>query len=80
MTNHTFAVHGLAGRGLQINRAAADAAFSVPGVVAVGIDRAAGTLTLTSTRPVDVADRAAAIDEAGFGLADRQPVRQRRAS
>jgi hypothetical protein len=66
MTDHTFAVPGLASGGAQYVRAVADAAFAVDGVHAVGIDPAGGTLTVTSVRPVAVAELAAAIDDVEF--------------
>jgi Protein of unknown function (DUF3703) len=64
MTDHTFAVPGLASAGGHYVRAVADAAFTIPGVHAVGIDRRGATLTLTSTRPIDVTEFSAAIDGA----------------
>jgi hypothetical protein len=63
MIDHTFAVPGLAGSGAQYVRAVADAAFTIPGVHAVGIDRTGATLTVTSSRPIDDAELSAAIDE-----------------
>jgi copper chaperone CopZ len=39
------------------------------GVTDVGIDLAAGTVTITSSAPVDDADLRAAIEEAGYQLA-----------
>jgi Protein of unknown function (DUF3703) len=65
MTDHTFAVPGLTTGGAQYVRAVSDAAFAVDGVHAVGIDRAGGTLTVTSGHPVAVAELAAAIDDVG---------------
>jgi len=41
----------------------------VSGVTDVGIDLAAGTVTITSAAPVDDADLRAAIEEAGYQLA-----------
>jgi hypothetical protein len=64
MTDHTVAVPGLTSGGTQYVRAVADAAFAIDGVHAVGIDRAGGTLTVTSTRPVAVAELVTAIDDA----------------
>ena len=76
MTDHTFAVPSLTTGGAQYVRAVADAAFAIDGVHAVGIDRAGGTLTVTSVRPVAVAELAAAIDEAGSaGRAPADPPR-----
>jgi copper chaperone CopZ len=42
----------------------------VPGVTAVDVDLATGGLTVTSDAPVDDAAVAAAVDEAGYALAD----------
>ena len=66
MTDHTFAVPGLTGGGVQYVRAVADAAFAIPGVHAVGIDQAGATLTVTASRPIDATEFSAAIHEAGF--------------
>src|SRR5262245_55067810 len=63
MIDQTFAVPGLTSGGAQYVRAVADAAFAIPGVSAVGIDRAGATLTVSSSRPIDVAEFSAAIDE-----------------
>ena len=41
---------------------------TVPGVEAVDVDLAAGTVTVSAGRPVDRADIAAAVDEAGYTL------------
>ncbi len=41
---------------------------TLPGVLAVAVDLAAGTATVDSTEPLDLAAVAAAIDEAGFEL------------
>jgi copper chaperone CopZ len=40
----------------------------VAGVEAVAIDLATGTVTVTAAHPVDRADIAAAVDEAGYAL------------
>ncbi|WP_035856697.1 heavy-metal-associated domain-containing protein [Cryptosporangium arvum] len=40
----------------------------VPGVTAVDVDLAAGSVTVTSEAPVDVAQLRAAVDEAGYVL------------
>jgi hypothetical protein len=66
MIDHTYAVPGLTTGGVQYVRAVTDAAFAIPGVHAVGIDRAGATLTVTSSRPIEVAELSAAIDESGF--------------
>jgi copper ion binding protein len=42
----------------------------VPGVTAVDVDLTTGGLTVTSDAPVDDAAVAAAVDEAGYALAD----------
>jgi copper ion binding protein len=42
----------------------------VPGVTAVDVDLATGGLTVTSDAPVDDDAVAAAVDEAGYALAD----------
>jgi copper chaperone CopZ len=41
---------------------------AVSGVEAVSVDLASGTVTVTATQPVDRADIAAAVDEAGYVL------------
>jgi hypothetical protein len=63
MIDHTFAVPGLSGGGAQYVHGVADAVFAIPGVHAVGIDRAGATLTVTSSRPIDTAELSAAIAE-----------------
>ena len=40
----------------------------VPGVDRVDVDLASGTVTVHADRPVDRADIAAAVDEAGYAL------------
>ena len=40
----------------------------VPGVTAVDVDLAAGSVTVTSNGPVDVEQLRAAVDEAGYAL------------
>ena len=42
---------------------------ALPGVCAVSADAAAGTVIVESTHELDVADVAAAVDEAGYELA-----------
>jgi Protein of unknown function (DUF3703) len=64
MIDHTFAVPSLSSGGAQYVRGVADAVFTIPGVHAVGIDRAGATLTVTSSRPIGDAELGAAIDEA----------------
>ncbi|HET8589472.1 MAG TPA: heavy metal-associated domain-containing protein [Nakamurella sp.] len=41
---------------------------AVPGVDSVSVDIASGTVTVTSSCPVDRSDIAAAVDEAGYVL------------
>lgn len=41
---------------------------AVPGVDSVDVDLAGGTVTVVATHPVDRADIAAAVDEAGYTL------------
>lgn len=41
---------------------------SIAGVAGVTVDLTAGTVTLTATQPVDRAEIAAAVDEAGYTL------------
>jgi copper chaperone CopZ len=43
---------------------------AIPGVEAADVDLATGALTLTSAEPVDVAAVRAAVEEAGYVLAD----------
>ena len=64
MIDHTLAVPGLTSGGAQYVRAVADAAFAIPGVHAVGIDRAGATLTVTSSRRIEAGELSAAIDDA----------------
>ena len=73
MTNHTFAVHGLASSWAQCGLAAT-AAFSVAAGRAVGIDRFTGTPTVTTGFPSAVTALAAAIDDAGLELAEPRPM------
>ncbi|SHM56414.1 heavy-metal-associated domain-containing protein [Cryptosporangium aurantiacum] len=42
----------------------------IPGVTAVDVDLAAGAVTVTSEAPVDVEQVRAAVDEAGYELAN----------
>jgi copper chaperone CopZ len=41
---------------------------AVPGVESVAVDLGSGTVTVAANRPVDRADIAAAVDEAGYTL------------
>ena len=49
-------------------RAVNDEIAAVDGVDTVSVDLASGTVTVTAARPVDRADIAAAVDEAGYSL------------
>jgi copper chaperone len=44
---------------------------TLPGVTHVAVDLESGALTVTSDQPVDDDAVAAAVDEAGYALADR---------
>jgi hypothetical protein len=63
MIDHTFAVPGLSSGGAQYVRRVTDAVFAIPGVHAVGIDRAGATLTVTSSRPIADTELSDAIDQ-----------------
>jgi copper chaperone CopZ len=43
---------------------------ALPGVTAVDVDLATGLVTVTSERPLDAAAVRAAVDEAGYALAE----------
>ena len=62
----TFAVTGMTCAHCQ--RAVTQEISAVAGVESVDVDLASGTVTVTTTEPVDRADIAAAIDEAGYVL------------
>jgi copper chaperone CopZ len=49
-------------------RAVTEEISAVAGVESVDVDLATGTVTVTADRPVDRADIAAAVDEAGYAL------------
>ena len=49
-------------------RAVTEEITTVDGVESVTVDLATGTVTVTAGRPVDRADIAAAVDEAGYVL------------
>lgn len=49
-------------------RAVSDEIAAVDGIETVTVDLASGTVTVTAGRPVDRADIAAAVDEAGYSL------------
>jgi copper chaperone CopZ len=62
----TFAVTGMTCGHCQ--RAVTEEISAVPGVDSVTVELATGTVTVTSSCPVDRADIAAAVDEAGYTL------------
>jgi copper chaperone CopZ len=62
----TFTVAGMTCGHCQ--RAVTDEISSVDGVESVSVDLASRTVTVTASRPVDRADIAAAVDEAGYAL------------
>ncbi len=62
----TFTVTGMTCD--HCRRAVTQEISAVDGVAAVAVDVASGTVTVTSTAPVDRADIAAAVDEAGYVL------------
>jgi copper chaperone CopZ len=62
----TFTVTGMTCAHCQ--RAVSQEIGAVPGVESVAVDVATGTVTVTATAPVDRADIAAAVDEAGYTL------------
>jgi copper chaperone CopZ len=62
----TFTVTGMTCAHCQ--RAVTDEISSVDGVDSVSVDLPTGTVTVTASQPVDRADIAAAVDEAGYAL------------
>jgi copper chaperone CopZ len=62
----TFAVKGMTCE--HCRRAVTEEISAVDGVTAVTVDLPSGTVTVTAERPVDRADIAAAVDEAGYAL------------
>ena len=62
----TFTVTGMTCD--HCRRAVSEEISAVDGVESVDVDLASGTVTVTTTEPVDRADIAAAIDEAGYVL------------
>ena len=62
----TFTVAGMTCE--RCRRAVTEEIAAVAGVEAVAVDLATGTVTVTAARPVDRADIAAAVDEAGYAL------------
>jgi copper chaperone CopZ len=64
----TFTVSGMTCGHCQ--RAVTEEISAVDGVRDVTVDLATGCVTVTADRPVDRADVAAAVDEAGYELVD----------
>ena len=62
----TFTVTGMTCA--HCRRAVTEEIAAVAGVGSVTVDLASGTVTVTAERPVDRADIAAAVDEAGYAL------------
>ncbi len=62
----TFSVDGMTCD--HCRRAVTEEISAVPGVESVTVDLATGTVTVDATSPVDRADIAAAVDEAGYSL------------
>jgi copper chaperone CopZ len=62
----TFGVNGMTCAHCQ--RAVTDEIAGVDGVESVTVDLASGTVSVTASRPVDRADIATAVDEAGYVL------------
>jgi copper chaperone CopZ len=62
----TFQVTGMTCGHCQ--RAVTEEISRVPGVQGITVDLAAGSVTVTAAQPVDRADIAAAVDEAGYTL------------
>jgi copper chaperone CopZ len=62
----TFTVTGMTCA--HCRRAVTEEIAAVDGVGSVTVDLASGTVTVTADRPVDRADIAAAVDEAGYAL------------
>src|SRR4051794_27006262 len=67
----TFTVTGMTCGHCQ--RAVTDEIAAVDGVESVTVDLASGTVTVTADRPLDRADIAAAVDEAGYALVPCPP-------
>ena len=63
----TFTVTGMTCD--HCRRAVAQEISAVEGVESVTVDVTTGTVTITASQPVDRADVAAAVDEAGYALA-----------
>jgi copper chaperone CopZ len=62
----TFTVTGMTCAHCQ--RAVTEEISGIDGVATVTVDLPSGTVTVTAARPVDRADIAAAVDEAGYAL------------
>lgn len=62
----TFQVAGMTCGHCQ--RAVTQEISRIPGVQSVTVDLATGSVTVTATQPVDRADVASAVDEAGYTL------------
>jgi copper chaperone CopZ len=62
----TFSVRGMTCA--HCERAVTAGISGVAGVESVAVDAATGTVTVTASRPVDRADIATAVDEAGYVL------------
>ena len=62
----TFQVTGMTCGHCQ--RAVTEEISRIPGIQSVTVDLATGSVTVTATQPVDRADIALAVDEAGYTL------------
>jgi copper chaperone CopZ len=68
MTTTTYAIKGMT-CGHCVNAVGSELG-QLPGVKDVQVDLATGTATVTSEQPLDVRAALAAVDEAGYELAD----------
>ncbi|MCW2811615.1 MAG: Heavy metal transport/detoxification protein [Friedmanniella sp.] len=68
MTTTSYTVTGMTCQ--HCVNAVTEEVSAIPGVTDVRVDLAAGSLVLTSPTPVDRVQVAAAVDEAGYALAD----------
>lgn len=68
MTTSTYTVTGMT-CGHCVNAVSGEIG-ALPGVTAVDVDLATGLVTVTSERPLDAAAVRAAVDEAGYALAE----------
>jgi len=68
LTTSTYSISGMT-CGHCVSAVTAEL-WRLPGVGAVEVDLAAGTATVTSEQPLDEAEVRAAVDEAGYELAD----------